>query len=281
MIRSLARLFVSDVEDKPWFNDREMWPRYLTMLATQRYNRFNLGFGIGYDFLTNVKDAYFLFAYPFLLNVPGYSVKAAGLPDAERDRNLETLQFLGRETVARGMQFQLGLWMHGYEWLKSPTPNYTIEGLHQGKSRTLLAFLVKIPIPFILITALCLGWLAVGAFRGRRLSTAFLLGPIVFYTAVSMSSQINIGIRHLLPIFPFLFHRRRRASTVPPRQAVQTAFGSRSARPLPDSCIAGPSRRSARVFQRAGWWLGERLALSGRIKYRRGAEFPETGRVRA
>jgi hypothetical protein len=27
------------------------------------------------------------------------------------------------------MQFQLGLWMHGYEWLNSPNPNYTIEGL--------------------------------------------------------------------------------------------------------------------------------------------------------
>ena len=36
VVRSLARLFVSDVEDKPWFNDRDMWPRYLTMLATQR-----------------------------------------------------------------------------------------------------------------------------------------------------------------------------------------------------------------------------------------------------
>jgi hypothetical protein len=30
-IRSVARLFVSEVEDKPWFNDREMWPRYLAL----------------------------------------------------------------------------------------------------------------------------------------------------------------------------------------------------------------------------------------------------------
>lgn len=129
VIRGLARLFVSDVEDKPWYYDREMWPSYLTMLATQRYNRFNLSFGIGYDFLTNVKDAYFLFAYPFLLAVPGYNVKAAGLPDAERDRNLEMLKFIGAETVARGIKFQLGIWMHGYEWIKSPGANYTIEGL--------------------------------------------------------------------------------------------------------------------------------------------------------
>jgi hypothetical protein len=129
VVRSVARLFVSDVEDKPWYNDREMWPPYLTMLATQRYNRFNLSFGIGYDFLREVTDAYFLFAYPFLLSVPGYDVKAAGLPDAERDLNLEMLKFIGAETVARGLQFQLGLWMHGYEWLNSPRPNYTIGGL--------------------------------------------------------------------------------------------------------------------------------------------------------
>ncbi|HSS98235.1 MAG TPA: hypothetical protein VLK33_14440, partial [Terriglobales bacterium] len=36
--RSVARLFVSDIEDKPWFNDREFWPAYFSMLAKQRVN---------------------------------------------------------------------------------------------------------------------------------------------------------------------------------------------------------------------------------------------------
>ena len=31
--RSIARLFCSDVEDKPWFYDREFWQGYLSMLA--------------------------------------------------------------------------------------------------------------------------------------------------------------------------------------------------------------------------------------------------------
>jgi hypothetical protein len=128
-VRSVTRLFTSDVEDKPWYNDREMWPQYLTMLAWHRFNRFNLAFGIGYDFIRQVTDAYFLFAYPFLLPVPGYNVRAPQLPDAERDRNLEMLQFISEQTVARGMEFQLGLWMHGYEWINSPNPNYTIEGI--------------------------------------------------------------------------------------------------------------------------------------------------------
>jgi hypothetical protein len=128
-IRSLNRLFVSDVEDKPWYNDREMWPQYLTMLATQRFNRFNLSFGIGYDFLQKVTDAYFLFAYPFLFSVPGYHVRVPQLPDTERDSNLAMLTFISEQTVARGLQFQLGIWMHGYEWLNTTNANYTIEGL--------------------------------------------------------------------------------------------------------------------------------------------------------
>jgi hypothetical protein len=128
-VRSVLRLFASDVEDKPWYNDREMWPSYLTMLATQRFNRFNLSLGLGYDFLRQVTDAYFLFAYPFLVSVPGYQVRATPLPDAERDRNLEMLKFISEQTVARGLQFQLGLWMHGIEWIDSPHANYRIEGL--------------------------------------------------------------------------------------------------------------------------------------------------------
>jgi hypothetical protein len=147
-VRSLNRLFVSDIEDKPWYNDREMWPQYLTMLATQRFNQFNLSFGIGYDFLTNVTDAYFLFAYPFLLSVPGYKVYVPELPDTERDQNLAMLQYISEQTVARGLKFRLGLWMHGYEWLKSPNPNYTIKGLtaetHAAYCRDALRMLLKV-----------------------------------------------------------------------------------------------------------------------------------------
>jgi len=146
-IRSVQRLFTSEVEDKPWFYDREMWPHYLAMLAENRFNRFNLSFGIGYDFLRAVTDAYFLFAYPFFLSVPGHNVRAQNLPDAERDRNLETLRFISEQAVKAGLQFQLGLWMHGYVWENSPHPNYTIEGLnaenHGPYCRDALAALLR------------------------------------------------------------------------------------------------------------------------------------------
>src|SRR6185437_5125898 len=146
-VRSIARLFTSDVEDKPWYNDREMWPRYFAMLAENRFNRFHLAFGIGYDFLQNVTDAYFLFAYPFLLEVPGYNVRATPLPDAERDSNLRMLKYISEQAVAHGLDFRLGLWMHGYKWLNSPNPNYTIEGVnaenHGPYCRDALRLLLK------------------------------------------------------------------------------------------------------------------------------------------
>jgi hypothetical protein len=128
-IRSCMRLFCSDVEDQAWFRDRSFWTEYLSMLVAQRFNRFNLSFGLGYDFTTGIRDAYLHFAYPFLLAVPGYAVRATNLPDSERDANLEMLRFIGDETARRGLHFQLGLWTHAYQWTDSPDANHRIEGL--------------------------------------------------------------------------------------------------------------------------------------------------------
>ena len=129
-VRSVMRQFTSEPLDKPWFYDREMWPHYLTMLATERFNRFHLAFGLGYDSLQQVADSYMLFLYPFLLDVPGYHVRATNLPGEERDRNLDTLRFIGEQTVARGIEFELGIWMHGYRMANSPRARNVIEGLN-------------------------------------------------------------------------------------------------------------------------------------------------------
>jgi hypothetical protein len=128
-VRSLMRQFTSETLDKAWFYDRQAWAHYLTMLATHRFNRLHLAFGFGYDSLQRVTDSYFLFLYPFLLAVPGYGVRATNLPDAERDRNLETLRFISEEAVSRGLDFQLGIWMHGYALTNSPDARYLVEGL--------------------------------------------------------------------------------------------------------------------------------------------------------
>jgi hypothetical protein len=138
-IRSVLRAFVSEVEDKPWFYDRGAWRDYLTMLATHRFNRFNLSFGIGYDFVNEIRDSYLHFAYPFLLNVPGYNVQVTitrpfgGKPDLlsddERARNLSLLQYISAAAVERGMDFQLGLWTHAWNFDAAPNATHRITGL--------------------------------------------------------------------------------------------------------------------------------------------------------
>jgi len=128
-IRSMTRLFVSDIEDKSWFYDKAFWQAYLSMLMTQRFNRFSLTLGLGYDSPKNVLDSYFIFAYPYLVSVPGYQVTVRNLPAGERERNLAMLQFISNEAARRGLHFQLGLWGHAYECVNSPNVNYVIEGL--------------------------------------------------------------------------------------------------------------------------------------------------------
>ncbi|HEY7294601.1 MAG TPA: hypothetical protein VH916_06140, partial [Dehalococcoidia bacterium] len=128
-IRSMMRLFSCDVMDKPWYYDRGFWDEYLSYLAAQRFNRFALALGIGYDFPRNVVDAYFYFPYPFLVQVPGYDVRVSGLSAEERERNLDTLRFVSDAAARRGLHFQLGLWTHAYQWLDSPRANHVVEGL--------------------------------------------------------------------------------------------------------------------------------------------------------
>ncbi len=128
-VRSVARLFTSEDDDKPWFHDEGFWDRYLSMLTAQRFNRFNLMVGLGYNFPWHVTDPYLYFAYPFLVDVPGFGVRVPQLPVEERERNLAMLRFVSDETVARGLDFQLGLWTHAFEWYDSPDARYTIEGL--------------------------------------------------------------------------------------------------------------------------------------------------------
>lgn len=146
-IRSISRAFVSEVEDKPWFYDRNFWREYLDMLASNRFNRFALTFGLGYDFPRGVVGDYLHFAYPYLVNVPGYDVRAVPLASGERQRNLATLQFVSEETALRGMQFQLELWTHAYQWTDSPNAQHRIEGLtpetHGPYCRDAMALLLK------------------------------------------------------------------------------------------------------------------------------------------
>jgi len=63
-----------------------------------------------------------------------------------------------------------------------------------------VAFLVKTPIPYLLI----LGLAFVSLRKGWKWDEAFLLVPIALLGLLAMKAHMDIGIRHLLPIYPLL-----------------------------------------------------------------------------
>ena len=160
-VRSVGRYFCSEVEDKPWFYDKNFWPGYLDALAASRFNRFCLAFGLEYDFPTGVTCDYLHFLYPYLVEVPGYDVRVmqlaaadgtilhapVPLSDEERKRNFAALRNIAAETAARGLHFQLGIWTHAYQWIDSPKAYHRVEGLtpetHATYCRDALAMILK------------------------------------------------------------------------------------------------------------------------------------------
>lgn len=131
-VRSMSRLFCSEQEDKVWFYDRQQWREYLSMLAANRFNRFSLALGFGYNYPYHnpwITDVYFYFPYPYLLNLPGHDVRVEELPDDERELNLEMLKFIGQEAAKRGLEFQLALWTQRYDFDDVPRANYTVTGI--------------------------------------------------------------------------------------------------------------------------------------------------------
>ncbi len=66
-----------------------------------------------------------------------------------------------------------------------------------------VAFLAKSTVAFLVLTPLLLAGLAMGGHRAREDAVLFLLPAGVLFLA-SVGSTYNIGIRHLLPVYPLI-----------------------------------------------------------------------------
>jgi tetratricopeptide (TPR) repeat protein len=64
-----------------------------------------------------------------------------------------------------------------------------------------VAFAIKSSIALLL--SLLIALLTLRLYRERRREMLFLLVPAVTYFALSMTSGLNIGVRHILPVYPF------------------------------------------------------------------------------
>jgi hypothetical protein len=67
-----------------------------------------------------------------------------------------------------------------------------------------VAFALKTSLPFLILSLASLGW-SLRALWKRDWRFLWLIVPFAIYAAMSMSSNINIGIRHFLPAYSFIF----------------------------------------------------------------------------
>src|SRR5262249_32425150 len=63
-------------------------------------------------------------------------------------------------------------------------------------------FAVKTPLPVLILLIVSI---PLWVIRRTRMPGLFMLVPVIVYFASAVSSRMNIGVRHILPIYPFLF----------------------------------------------------------------------------
>jgi len=113
-IRRIGVFLHSQDCEKEWYYSHEFWKEYFDMLATNRWNEFNLIFSHQTPYLSPM--------YAFHVKVDQFpQIKARGLTEEQRKKNLEILQYISSLAQKRGLNFTLGIWEQ-IAW----------EGKHQG-----------------------------------------------------------------------------------------------------------------------------------------------------
>lgn len=67
-----------------------------------------------------------------------------------------------------------------------------------------VAFLIKTPIPTLFLLAAALVYLFAAGTK-ERVKAACLVVPVVIVFGAAVSQKVNIGLRHVLPAYPFIF----------------------------------------------------------------------------
>jgi hypothetical protein len=67
-----------------------------------------------------------------------------------------------------------------------------------------VAFALKTTVPFLLASICGFVWALYQVLRRKRYVLLYVVLPGVLYLALTMTSHLNIGVRHVLPMFPFV-----------------------------------------------------------------------------
>ena len=78
----------------------------------------------------------------------------------------------------------------------------------------LVAFLIKTPLGSLMLVALSLLLYRAGT-RLKTRDAVFLLLPVIIILLATTQAKVNIGLRHILAVYPFLFILASRLATVP------------------------------------------------------------------
>ncbi len=134
-IRSISKCFESIDEDKEWFYDKKSWDEYLTLLISERFNRFTITLGMQYNYPYGnefIKDVYLYLPYPFLVSPKGYKIKLSNFNSKERNKNLDILKYIGKEAHKRGLEFQIAIWTQKYDFDDVPNANFQVLNYPRG-----------------------------------------------------------------------------------------------------------------------------------------------------
>lgn len=102
-VRGMLVLLHNKDCEKDWYYSKEYWQHYLGMLAANRWNSFNLVFSHQTPYMSPM--------YAFHIKVKEHpEVRAEGLSEEQRIKNLKMLQYISSLAKERGIDFTLGIW---------------------------------------------------------------------------------------------------------------------------------------------------------------------------
>jgi len=132
------------------FYDEKYWESYLDMMATDRLNMLEVGFGFE-------NGGFLAPAYPYFFNVESFSfIRMGDITSEQQKRNLDALNRLIQMCHDRGIKFRVGFWDHIYrggfqsnkdlpEQVNSQVQGVTADNMIAYTQVALAKFIVLVP----------------------------------------------------------------------------------------------------------------------------------------